>query len=188
MLHWINRAERFRISGVEVLRCRISLPQWAEYGGLSDFYRELGDRAFGFCQDILRPDAEAVYERSEDERKRFRFPAFSYELTGEVCWQEADLLSVRIRAELCRRGSPEPLSRGWDAHTWQLGGGEPTLLPPEQVVQAVAGKALPKRKRKGARGVLIDGGRLWLCRSDGWEELFCAEEAPAEGETDPNSL
>lgn len=187
MLHQVNRTERFCVSGVEVLRCRIHLPQWEEYEALSDFYRELGERALGFCEGVLRPEAEAAYECSEDSRKRFHFSPFLYDLTGQVCWQEAELLSVRLTAELSRRGSPEPRSRGWDAHTWQVENGVPTLLPPEQVVLARTGKPLTARKRKRAKGVLIDGGRLWLCGADGWEELPCPEDAPAEGKICQNS-
>ena len=156
MLYWNKRAERFRVSGVEVLRCCLTLPQWEEHETLSALYREIGDRAMAFCKDRLREEAEAEYESSEDERKRFRFPTWRYELTGEVCHAEDGLLSVRLTATLCRKGSAEPLMRGYDAHTWQLEeGADAVLLPPEQVAERVTGRALPRRKRRRAKGAVI---------------------------------
>ena len=155
-----DRVGRFCVSGVEVLRVRITLPCRAE---LSDFYRGVAQRVWAYCEGTLRLRAEEAYEASEEPNKRFAFPTFLYRLEGRICHEEAGLLSVRLEGSLGRRGMREPEVRWADAHTWLTEGGKTYLLPPEQAVARFGGGTLSRRERKRCRGAILSEGRVFLC-------------------------
>lgn len=170
MISWIEHAKQFRLSGVEILRCRIALPYRAEYPALSDFYRQIAESAYHFCQTVLRSMAEEAYQNCPDINKRFRFPSFLYQLEGEVCYDQNHFLSIRIEVTWKQRNHA-PTSHFFDAHTWHIEEETPTLLPPEQIVH----EFLPQKhlgiSQKKIRGVLITPRQLLLCLGDRWEAI-----------------
>ncbi|MBE6546282.1 MAG: hypothetical protein E7668_02425 [Ruminococcaceae bacterium] len=157
-----TKTGRYCVEGTEVLRYRISFPNWEEKGMPADFYRRIATDTLTFCQGALRAYAEGEYERSEATDKRFRFPSFLYTLVGEVTYREEGLLSIRLEAILRRRGEAAPCERRWDAHTWQLGKEGTVLLPPEQAAQALGGISLTARQRRQAAGVIREAEAIVL--------------------------
>ena len=118
---------RVTVEGTEVLTYRIRLPRWQEYEEISAFYDVMAQQALAFCETELRERAEEEFSRSEDPRKRFTFPTLRYRLEGRVSEEKSDRTTVRLVAELSRRG--EMLERSEWAHTWCLSDG--MLLPSE---------------------------------------------------------
>lgn len=171
---WKYRCQNGRIcvSGVEVLRYRISLPEWEEFEAVSSVYGEIADRSLSFCETTLRQMAEAEFEASEDPRKKFRFPAFRYRLEGRVTYEDAQMgiASVFLIAEMKRGDRADYVERHAEAHTWNLSEG--LLLPPEQVVALRCPTERVPKKLRREDGILIDGESLFLIRGAERRELI----------------
>ena len=116
--------EHHRREGTEVLRVRITLPQWEALPSVNDFYREMGERAAAFCRTCLSERAEAAYEGDPDPKKRFRFRPLRYTLTGTVA-QDGERVRVRLCAELVDENGVHSHFR--DEQLWE---GE-TMVPPK---------------------------------------------------------
>ncbi len=129
MVRYHTKTARFCVSGTEVLRCRISLPEWDGRERINSFYRQVGEQTYHFCETRLREIAEGAFEESADEKKKFRFPAFSYLLEVQVTETE-DEATVTLAAQWRQRGMAEPLAIGRDTHIWQLS--EEQLVPPKK--------------------------------------------------------
>ena len=138
---------------------------------LSGFYEEISDGVRAFCEGELRRRAEEDFEACEDPKKRFFYPSFCYTLEGRIPWEdrERDWVAVRLDACLGRKGGGEILARGADAHVWHRTEG--CLIPPQEVARVLGCRRLSWRERKKADGVLMDGGKVWLCMGGEWTEL-----------------
>lgn len=154
--------QRICVTGTEVLRYRICLPQWERYAVMSELYREIGARAARYCEEVLRPYAERCYEESEQADKRFRFPAFCYALEGRVTYEDERVVSVGLTVQWRRRGAREALAQYVEGHTWQRE--EECLLPPRQALLALGVGQLSQRMLH-ADGVIREGETLWLYRN-----------------------
>ena len=112
----IRIQEGHKREGTEILRIRIRLPQWETRSALSEFYREIGERAATFCRETLLPRAEAAFDGDPDPKKRFRFRAFRYTLTGETR-EEGEHVRVRLAAELVKTDGTR--TRFSDEQIWE---------------------------------------------------------------------
>lgn len=158
MAELFQKNGRACVAGVEVLRWRISLPSCNEK--IAAFYEEIGTRAVGFCEGVLRERAEREFEKSEDEKKRFQFPALSYRLEGRATYEDEKYFSVCLAAELRHRGERSPIGSFEDGHVFEKESG--MLLAPEDVVFRFCGERLSAKEKKSARGVLLsENGVLW---------------------------
>lgn len=162
------------VAGSEVLRWRISLPLGGE--GIGDFYREIGERAVGYCEGALTEQATQEFEQSDDPNKRFRFPVLSYHLAGEVTYEDECFLSVLLTAELRRRGERAPIVHFEDGQVWEKEGG--VLLPPDQLVRTVCQTGFSHREKKRCRGVLLSEKVLLWYDGETWnkKELLSCEK------------
>lgn len=179
-VQYVCRTGCERISGVEVLTYRISLPQWGSLERISDFYSAVEQRTLSFCETTLKKIAEEAFESSEDPRKRFCFPTFRYALEGRVTCEDtkANLLSVRLEAELKRKGTVDCLERQLQAHTWSLS--EEMLLPPEQIAERLGGNARHARKIRKKKDVLVDQGEVYFLNGCVWEKFNILESSKKE--------
>ncbi len=158
MSELFQKSGRACVTGVEVLRWRISLPTCGEK--IAAFYEEIGARAAGFCEGLLRERAEHEFEASEDENKRFHFPSFSYRLEGRVTYEDEEYLSVCLVAELRRRGERLPLGAFEDGQVWEKK--TEALLPPEALASLLCKTPFLRKERKRARSVLLsEKALLW---------------------------
>ena len=151
MSEFFQKNGRACLAGVEVLRWRISLPTCGEK--IAAFYEEIGARAAGFCEGLLRERAEHEFEASEDENKRFRFPTLSYRLEGRVTYENEEYLSVCLVAELRRRGERSPLGFFEDGQVWEKK--TEALLPPDEIAFSHCKMPFLRKERKRARSVLL---------------------------------
>ena len=174
MVQYICRTECERISGVEVLTYRIRLPKWENLDRISAFYAEIEERTRSFCEMVLKKMAREIFEASEDPKKYFCFPTFRYTLEGQVVYEntETDIVSVRLLAELKRRGSVDCLERQVQAHTWSLS--EEVFLPVEQIAERLGKTELIPRKNRKMREILVDHGEMFFCQNGGLEKLESA--------------
>ncbi len=138
MVRYHTKTARFCVSGTEVLRCRLSLPEWEGREKINAFYRQVGEHAFRFCETRLRELAEGAFEESADEKKKFRFPPFSYLLEVQVT-ENGDEATVSLLAQWRQKGVAEPLAVGRDTHIWQIS--EEQLVPPRK-------EKKPKKKKE----------------------------------------
>lgn len=102
LLHRAIRERRaFRESGVTVLTVDISLPS---PGGAADgLYKRLAQKYIRAIEELLAPEACREFRKSSDEKKRFRFRPYSFEVCCE--YTEKDGVLTVIREErLSRRG------------------------------------------------------------------------------------
>ena len=158
MAELFQKSGRARVSGIEVLRWKISLPLRGER--IAAFYREIGERTAAYCEGALRERAEGELERSEDENKRFFFPTLIYRLEGRVTYEDEEILSVCLVAELRRSGERSPIGFFEDGQVFEKQG--ELLLPPERVVSRFGGARLSAKEKRAARGVLLtETGALW---------------------------
>ena len=161
MAEMFQKSGRTAVEGCEVLRWRISLPLCeSEQGRISAFYEEVGRRAAAFCEGALSERAKAEFERADDPNKRFSFAAFSYRLAGAVTYEDGELCSVCMTAELRRRGDRAPIELYEDGQVWEKHSG--LWIPPKEVVFLCCGEALSRKEKRLIQGVLLsENSVLW---------------------------
>lgn len=160
----IEKHERFTYEGTEILRCRIDLEYPTEREAIGDFYRKCAENACAFVKETLLPIAEKAYSEDTDERKRFRFVPFRYQLSGTVTL-DGEYFSQRIDASFSRRG--DVIDSFTDGQVWEC---ERELLVPPDIVLRIAGAARDKRS-KGAKSVLLFDDGACVLRGGKWEML-----------------
>lgn len=165
MIELLQKNGRACVGGVEVLRWKISLPICD--GAIGRFYEEICARTAAYCEGALRERAEREFEASEDEKKRFSFPAFSYRLEGRVTYEDEEYLSVCLAAELRRRGERSSLAFFEDGHVFEKS--LELLLPPSEVVSQLCKTRLSRKERKAARGVLLSEKNVLWHDGSGWQ-------------------
>lgn len=166
MAELFQKSGRACVAGVEVLRWRISLPMRGE--AIAAFYEEIGRRAVAFCERALREHAEQAFALSDNENKRFSFPAFSYRLEGRVTYEDEEVLSVCLTAELRRRGERSCLGFFEQGQVFEKKSG--LLLPPEEVVSLFGGTRLSAKEKRSPKGVLLSQDGVLLHDGNEWKK------------------
>ncbi len=110
---------------------------------MNDFYKKIEDRLVVFCEKKLCPWAEKEFERCEDPKKRFHFPAFFYRLETTVVEQEGNN-AVFMRASLGKKGTTELLYQWEQELVWSVE--EDCMLPPKKQKKE---KNRPKKTGQG---------------------------------------
>ena len=160
---------RHVIDGVEVMRYRISLPEFTGLERISQFYREISERVVAFCEGELKAYAEGEYGKADAKTRKFRYPAIAYRLDGSVTYEGEAVIFVRIEATLKRHGDTALMRRAYDAHAWS-----PTdecLIPSRQAAGIVAPDKKLARRIKSSQSVLYSDGRIFVCDRDSITEL-----------------
>ena len=157
------------VDGCEVLRWRISLPLCeSEQGKIAAFYEEVGRRAIAFCEGALSERAKAEFECSDDPNKRFFFAAFSYRLAGAVTYEDEELCSVCLTAELRRRGGRAPIELFEDGQVWEKRSG--LRIPPAEVLRLYSEEALLCKEKRLIQGVLLSENSVLWYDGKGWNK------------------
>ena len=110
MIELAERRGKQVVLGTEVLSWRISLPRGENGTRMEKLFREIGDRAERFCREDLCPWTEKKFEECKDPKKRFHFPAFSYQLDTRIR-EEGRGTVISLEAIFKKRGDEKPLSR-----------------------------------------------------------------------------
>lgn len=160
----IEKHERFTHDGTEILRCRICLEYPTERKEIGDFYRRCAENTYAFVKAALLPIAEKAYIEDTDERKRFHFAPFKYQLLGEVTL-DGEYFSQRLDAVFSRRG--EVIESFTDGQVWEC---ESELLVPPDIALRIAG-ATRKKNSSGAKSVLLFDNGAYVLRGGKWERL-----------------
>ena len=160
----IEKNERFTYEGVEVLRCRICLEYPDEKSEIENFYQKCADNAYEFVKSTLLPMANEAYENDTDERKRFRFAPFRYQLLGTVTL-DTEYFSQRLDVALSRNG--EILDSFTDGQVFEAGR---ELLIPKNIALKWSGFARDKRV-KGAQSVLLFSDGVSVLKKGKWEKI-----------------
>jgi hypothetical protein len=147
----MEKHENFTQDGVVLLQVRISLPAVSESEEITQFYEELGERAYRFCRDTLLLRAKERYENDPDPRRYLHFLPFRYRLQGDVTYRSDTLLSVRMEASLLRQGEPD--KRYFNAHTFALPDG--ILLSPHDTLSQYTAHPIAKKQVRGVQSVLL---------------------------------
>ena len=160
----IEKIERFTCDGVEILRCRIDLEYPEGKKEIDGFYQKCADNAYDFVKSTLLPMAKECYENDTDERKRFRFVPFRYQLLGTPTF-ETEFFSQRLEATLLRKG--EILDSFTDGQVFDI---ERELLIPKDIVIRKLGFARDKRVR-GAKSVLLFSDGIAILKNGKWARI-----------------
>ena len=160
----IEKNERFTYEGVEVLRCRICFEYPDEKSEIENFYQKCADNAYEFVKSTLLPMANEAYENDTDERKRFRFAPFRYQLLGTVTL-DTEYFSQRLDVALSRNG--EILDSFTDGQVFDT---ERELLVPKNVVLRNLGFLRDKRVKK-AESVLLFFDGISVLKKGKWERI-----------------
>ncbi len=160
----IEKHERFTHEGTEILRCRVCLEYPTEREAIGDFYRKCAENAYAFAKETLLPIAEKAYAEDTDEKKRFRFVPFNYQLSGTVTL-DGEYFSQRLDAIFSRRS--DVIDSFTDGQVWECDG---ELLVPPDIVLRIAGAARDKRS-KGAKSVLLLADGACVLREGKWETI-----------------
>lgn len=161
----IEKNERFTCNGVEVLRCRICLEYPDGKNAISEFYQKCAENSYEFVKSTLLPMANEAYENDTDERKRFRFAPFRYQLLGTVTL-DTEYFSQRIDVTFSRKG--ETLDSFTDGQVFDV---EKELLIPKRIVIKTLGFGSDKRIR-GAKGILLFSDGISVLKNGKWERIF----------------
>ena len=105
-----------------------------------------------------------AYENDTDERKRFRFEPFRYQLLGTPTF-ETEFFSQRLEATLLRKG--EILDSFTDGQVFDI---ERELLIPKDIVIRKLGFARDKRVR-GAKSVLLFSDGIAILKNGKWARI-----------------
>ena len=160
----IEKHERFAHEGTEILRCLIRLEYPTEREVIGDFYRKCAENTYAFVKETLLPIAEKAYLEDTDERKRFRFVPFKYQLLGEITL-DGEYFSQRLDVSFSRRG--EVIDSFTDGQVWDR---EKELLVPPDIALKIAGMTRKKKSHRAKSVLLFANGACVL--SDGkWETL-----------------
>ena len=160
----IEKHERFTHEGTEILRCVIRLEYPTESEVIGDLYRKCAENTYAFVKETLLPIAERAYSEDTDERKRFRFVPFKYQLLGEVTL-EGEYFSQRLDAIFSRRG--EVIDSFTDGQVWEC---KRELLIPPAIALRIAG--VPRKKKSPrAKSVLLLTDGACVLRDGKWEIL-----------------
>lgn len=160
----IEKHERFTHEGTEILRCVIRLEYPTEREVIGDFYRKCAENTCVFVKENLLPIAERAYSEDTDERKRFRFVTFKYQLLGEVTL-EGEYFSQRLDASFSRRD--DVIDSFTDGQVWEC---ERELLIPPHIALRIAG-AERKKKSPRAKSVLLLADGACVLHDGKWETL-----------------
>lgn len=165
IMEQILRSACLSHEGVELVRYRIEFPDFGETAaGL--FYKELMDRVCAFCEGALLARLREEYEDSDDPKKRFRFGAASYQLSGRLTCIQTDLWSVRMELLLRRRGVSAPVAAYRDGQIWQADSdGVLWLLSPEEAARQFGERSLTRKERRRATGAWLEERRVVLLES-----------------------
>lgn len=159
-----EKNERFTYDGVEILRCRINIEYPDDKKEIAEFYQKCAENAYGFVKNTLLPMANAAYENDTDERKRFRFAPFRYQLTGTVTL-DTEYFSQRLDASFLRKG--ELLDSFTDGQIFDT---ERELLVPKDIALKILGFEHDKRV-KGAKSVLLFSDGIAVLKNGKWERI-----------------
>lgn len=160
----IEKNERFTCDGVEILRCRISLEFPCGKKQIEEFYQKCAENTYEFVNGFLLPMAKETYENDDDERKRFRFAPFKYQLIGTVTL-DGEYFSQKLDAQLTRKA--EVLDSFTDGQVFDM---ERELLVPKEVVFRIFGFSRDKRV-KGAKSVLLFSDGISVFKDGRWERM-----------------
>ena len=156
--------ERFTHEGVEILRCRINIEYPDGKNEIAELYQKLAENTYGYVKNILLPVVTEAYENDTDERKRFRFVPFRYQLLGTPTF-ETEFFSQRLEATLLRKG--EILDSFTDGHVFDI---ERELLIPKDIVIRKLGFARDKRV-SGAKSVLLFSDGIAILKNGKWARI-----------------
>lgn len=160
----IEKNERFTCEGVEVLRCRICLEYPDEKSKIEAFYQKCAENAYEFVKSSLLPMANDAYKNDTDERKRFRFASFRYQLLGTVTLDNK-YFSQRLDVALSRNG--EILDSFTDGQVFDT---ERELLVPKKIILRELGFSRDKRVRE-TKSVLLFSDCIAVLKKGKWEKL-----------------
>ena len=169
MYRYFCLSGRHTFDGVEIMRYKISVPEFIGHDRISQFYREISERVQSFCEGDLKDHAKAEYERSEITNKKFRYPCLIYKLDGTVTYDGEEIAFVRMEATLKKLGDTSPMCRTYDAHTWSLS--DECIIPPKRAASLLVPDKRLLKKIKSPRGVLYSDGKIFLCEKDSLIEL-----------------
>ena len=159
-----EKNERFTYEGVEILRCRIDLAYPDGKNEIAAFYEKCSKNAYEYVKNELLPMAREAYEADTDERKRFRFAPFRYQLTGTVTL-DGEYFSQRLDARLLRNG--ETLDSFTDGQVWEC---KTERLVPKNIVLRISGFLRDKRVKE-AKSVLLFSDGISVLKSGKWEKI-----------------
>ncbi len=160
----IEKNERFTYNGVEILRCRISLEYPNGKKDIAEFYEKCAQNAYEYVKNELLPMATEIYESDADERKRFRFIPFKYQLLGTVTL-DTEYFSQRLDARLLRNG--ETLDSFTEGQIFDT---ERELLIPKKLILRELGFSHDKMVRK-TKSVLVFADGISVLKNGKWEKL-----------------
>ncbi len=87
-------------AGVEVMRYRISLPQFEDLSEINAFYEQIAKRAESFCRERLFARAQSSYDEDPNEKKRFSHRPYRYTLEGQILSDDGAHVTVKLVASL----------------------------------------------------------------------------------------
>jgi len=100
MYEYIKKNKRFCEDGVELLRFRASYPCFEKCGEINDFYETLTEYCLNYCDTVLFPKMRQAYADDPDEKKRFIFYKYTYEINAKVLNVTDGVASVRADVRL----------------------------------------------------------------------------------------
>ena len=159
MIEYYTHSAGHCFDGVQVLRYKIALPHFSGRDKISVFYREIYNRALGYCESELCSLSEKKYAECNMPRKKFDYPPLIYRLEGRVTCVEGDLVFVKLTASVSQRGLSDTLTV-YDPHVWSLS--EELLLPPKMAAREYMGTGKASKKI-GKNGFLVENGKPYVC-------------------------
>jgi hypothetical protein len=165
----IGKNERFTYEGVEILRCRIYLEYPDGKNEIAEFYEKCAENVYEYVKNELLPMATETYKADTDERKRFRFAPFRYQLMGTVTLDK-EYFSQRLDVRLSRNG--ETLDSFTDGQIFDT---ERELLVPKNVILRNFGFFRDKRV-KDTQSVLLFSDGIAVLKKGIWEKIKYTRE------------
>jgi len=115
----VREGDRIFEEGVEILRRSLCWPRFegADHR-INRFYENYAARCRSFTAGELEARARAEYLASDDPKKRFSFPKYTYTLTFAEIRREGSTAAIRLECRLSRRGKAVGISRS--TQTWDV--------------------------------------------------------------------